>query len=468
MPGMTEREREVRTKRAELWEKMKPTVEKNGKGEPLTVEERKAYFDLDAELSPLDTELDDILKIRKREDSEREVADTRGVQTGEQVALDELEARAFDNYLRHGNDGLSREDRTLLIPQGEPGEVARGFETRAKALFEQRLNPLSTLPAAPAAGSTLAGEGGYLVPQGFWMNLQTAMKAYGGTAPLFRTITTSGGEPMPWPTTDPTAIVGSLLSENTQVSEVDFSFGQGMLSAWTFTSGLHLASIQIVNDSAFSVDEFIRTRVGEALGRARAQYAYSGSGSSQPLGVNTAINAKGSGSVGAGGYFALGTATAVQQIGVSSTATELASNSLSFGDILKMITYVDPAYRDNGNCTWVMNDSSLQAQRAVASTTGFPLWEPDVHTGGTSSGRIYHYPVVIDQNVANLTASTTSGPIFGSLDHAMVLRQVNQAGILRLVERYADFLQVGYIGYERWDARSNDLRAVTQAHASTT
>jgi hypothetical protein len=38
---------------------------------------------------------------------------------------------------------------------------------------------------------------------------------------------------MPWPTTDPTGIVGSLLSENTQVTEVDFSFGQGMLSAWT-------------------------------------------------------------------------------------------------------------------------------------------------------------------------------------------------------------------------------------------
>lgn len=468
MAGMTEREREVRTKRAELWEKMKPTVEKNGKGEALTVEERKAYFDLDAELKPLDKELDDILAIREREGADKDIADTRGAQSSEQKTLDEQESRAFENYLRHGNDGLTREDRALLIPQGEPGEVARGFESRAKALIEQRLNPLSTLPAAPAAGSTLAGEGGYLVPQGFWHNLQTAMKAYGGTAPLFRQVTTSGGEPMPWPTTDPTAIVGSLLSENTQVTEVDFSFGQGMLSAWTFTSGLHLASIQIVNDAAFSVDEFIRTRVGEALGRARALYAYSGTGSSQPLGVNTAINAKGAGSVGAGGWFPLTAATPVQQIGTSATATELVSGALAFADVLKMITYVDPAYRDAGNCAWVMNDTTLQAMRSVASTTGFPLWEPDIHTGGTSSGRLYHYPVTIDQNVASLTASTVSGPIFGALDHAMVLRQVNQAGILRLVERYADFLQVGFIGYERWDARSNDMRAVTQPKPAAT
>ena len=151
------------------------------------------------------------------------------------------------------------------------------------------------------------------------------------------------------------------------------------------------------------------------------------------------------------------------------SSTELAAGALAFDTVLKMITYVDPAYRDAGNCTWVMNDTTMQAMRSVASTTGFPLWQPEITVGGTAPGdRLYGYPVVIDQNVASLTASTTSGPIFGSLEHAMVLRQVNQAGILRLVERYADFLQVGFIGYERWDARSNDMRAVTQAHPAGT
>lgn len=453
MPGMTEQERAIQEQRAALWHEMEPTVSKLGKGERLTPEERKAYVDRDDELIVLDRALEDIRRAQDTERGKRDEADTRGVSTDEAHDQDERESRAFENYLRYGDQGLSAEDRALLTPQAA-GEV--------------RLNPLSTLPAAPAAGSTLAGEGGYMVPQGFWHNLQVALKAYGGTAPHFRQVTTAGGEPMPWPTTNPTAIVGSLLSENTQVSEVDFSFGQGMLSAWTFTSGLHLASIQIVNDSAFSVDQFIRERVGEALGRARAQYAYSGSGSSQPLGVSTAINAVGAGSVGGGGYFPLGTATAVDLIGVGTGSfTELNQNALSFASVLKMITYVDPAYRDAGNCSWYMNDASLQAQRSVASTTGFPLWQPDITVGGTSSGKLYGYPVVIDNNIASLTASTTAGPIFGALDHAMVLRQVNQAGIMRLVERYADFLQVGYIGYERWDSRSNDMRAVTQAHAST-
>lgn len=455
MAGMTETERRIKEARAALWANMSPTVEKLHSGETVTAEERKAYFERNTELSGLDEELRMLDVEKGRETAHTEQVESRGGSVGDaQDTREALESRAFETYLRGGNEALASlpsEARGLLIPRD-------GSETR--------LNPLSTLPVAPAAGSTLAGEGGYLVPQGFWHNLQIDMKAYGGTAPLFRQVKTSTGNPMPWPTMDPTGIVGSLLGENTQVTEVDFSFGQGMLSAYTYTSGLHLASIQIVNDAAFDVDGFVRDRVGEAIGRAQAAAVLSGTGSAQPLGLSTAIQARGAGSVGNGGYYALGTATNVTTLG--GTVTELAGNVLSFADVLKIVTFVDPAYRDAGNCQWIMNDSTMQNMRGVVDAMGHPLWQPSVQVGGTSADRLYGYPVKIDNNVGNLTASTTAGPIFGSLDHAMVLRTVDQAGLLRLVERYADFLQVGFIGYVRFDSRSNDLRAVTQVHASTT
>jgi hypothetical protein len=47
----------------------------------------------------------------------------------------------------------------------------------------------------------------------------------------------------------------------------------------------------------------------------------------------------------------------------------------------------------------------------------------------------------------------------------MVLRTVTEAGLLRLDQRYADQLQIGYIGYMRWDAKSNDLRAACTVKA---
>lgn len=39
---------------------------------------------------------------------------------------------------------------------------------------------------------------------------------------------------------------------------------------------------------------------------------------------------------------------------------------------------------------------------------------------------------------------------------------------MKLTERYADYLQVGYLGYLRADSRSNDLRAVVTVKPAAT
>src|SRR5215472_16840815 len=122
MAGLTERERVIRTERAELWSHMKPTVEKLGKGERLSVEERTEYRNRDEKLHELDEELRDNLSAQERIRDEKQDADTRGVSTDEAKSQDEREADAFRNYLRYGDAGLTHEDRALLIPQGKPGE----------------------------------------------------------------------------------------------------------------------------------------------------------------------------------------------------------------------------------------------------------------------------------------------------------------------------------------------------------
>jgi hypothetical protein len=50
----------------------------------------------------------------------------------------------------------------------------------------------------------------------------------------------------------------------------------------------------------------------------------------------------------------------------------------------------------------------------------------------------------------------------------MVQRNVRDTGVLRLTERYADFLAYGFIGYSRVDIRSNDLRAAVTVKAAAT
>jgi len=345
----------------------------------------------------------------------------------------------------------------------------------------------STAPndAGLAAGAT-GYDAGYMIPQGFWQNLQVAMKAYGGLSNDFRYVQTDNGAPMPWPTIDPTAVTGQWLAgENNQLSITEpYQFGQGMLNTWTLAVGPFLASLQLVEDSAFNVDNFVAERVGEALGRSIAAVAVSGSGSGQPLGIITALAAKsatgtvGTGTITAtGGYVNLATAAEVKTFG--GTPTELAGNLLSPQTIIAMIQSVDPAYRNDpdGNPTakFYMNDAQLAGMRSVTDQYGRPLLI-DVSNGKPPT--LYGYPCVVDNNLPNLAASTAGGPVFGNLQNSMVMRVVRNdarivanigpANMMRLTERYADYLAVGYLGYIRMDVRSNDLRAAVTVKPAAT
>jgi HK97 family phage major capsid protein len=365
----------------------------------------------------------------------------------------------------------------VTIPDA-PGYEASDDEERAFTSYLRRGVRAPELRAAgegsPPGSSTTAG--GYLVPPGWWQRLQIAKKAYGGIQNDFQLLETDTGQGMIWATNNPTAQVGSLLSENTQIGDVDYVFGQGVINAYMFTSGVNKVSFQLAQDSAFDLDSFIIQRSAEQLGRAEAQYAVSGTGSSQPQGLITVLAAGAStGTVGSaispvgGGYVSLQAAQKVQVLSRTpatsgnDSVSELAGNILSPYTVLAMIESVDPAYRMLG-AKFYLNDAQLQGMRAIVDGFGRPLY-PTLQGDAPS---LYGYPVVVDMNLPNLTLSTVGGPVFGYLPAAMVLRRVKGASILRLEERYADFLQVGFIGFERIDIRANDLRAAVTVKPAAT
>jgi HK97 family phage major capsid protein len=268
-----------------------------------------------------------------------------------------------------------------------------------------------------------------------------------------------------------------------------YQFGQGMLNAWTVVVGPFLASLQLIQDSGFDVDRFVAERIGEALGRSIAAISVSGTGSGQPLGIITALNAKGALSGASGGYYQLTAGTTVKTF-AAANPTELSGNLLAPTSLLGMIAGVDPAYYPTAK--WYMNAVQAWNLRSVVDSNGRPLinfangFDADAVTGpgaknwssNTPVARLFGFPVVIDNNIPNLTASTTGGPVFGALDHAMVYRVVrndarivadmNTGNMMRLTERYADLLAVGYLGYIRTDVRSNDLRAAATVKAAAT
>lgn len=427
----------------------------------LNESERTEFDAREAEFVSLTADIERMERHAARSAARTEVAETRGVSRDEHDSEEKRYEEAYVKWFRRGIGGLDAEQRTTL-------DSGHG---------------LNTAPGAPAAGS-VGYNGGYLVPQSYWHNLQIALKAYGGILERCNILQTDTGAPMPWPTVDPTGVVGSYITEQNQLgfggdsNSTDYQFGQGMLSAWTIVSGVILASLQLIEDSAFDVDSFVSDRIGEAIGRKVAAELHTGTGSSALLGVETALVAKGRGSgYGTGGIYKSGTATNFSATAGGSTFTlqggtsaqaKLANALIGWDDIEGMKITVDPAYRRSGRCIFVCNDATGAMLRTVTDAYGHPLWQPSVQVG--TPDMISGFPVLIDQNTSNVStsASTAGGLLFGDFHTGVVVRQVNGAHTMRLTERYADYLQVGYLGYVRMDARSNDLRAVSYYSTNAT
>lgn len=316
----------------------------------------------------------------------------------------------FTRAMCYGVDTLSTEERHKLA------------EMRANVSPEMR---------AQAAGTDTAG--GYTVPEGFQNEVVRSMQAYGPMLDpgITRELATASGNPLPWPTMDDTSNKGALLSENTQATEQDVTFGQKQLDAYMYTSKIVRMSLQLLQDSAFDMNSLIRDVFGERIGRIANEHLTTGTGTSQPNGILTASTL---------GNTAAGT------------------SAIDFDDVIDLVHGVDPAYRNMPSVRFMFHDNILQAIRKLKDSNGNYIWQPaDVRSGSPSN--ILGYPYVVNQDMTDTIATGNKTMLFGAFEK-YVVRRVQDFQMLRLQERYADYLQVGFIGFARLDGELVDTAAV--------
>jgi HK97 family phage major capsid protein len=313
---------------------------------------------------------------------------------------DERYADAFYSYLRHGMGGMDPESRSILQPYfGTSGE-------------------------SRAMGTTSVAVGGALIPQDFYRRLIEALKEIGGVRRSRATVVqTDSGAPMPIPLVDDTANVGAILAENTAVTEQDITFAQKTLGSFMYTSKLVRVSFQMLQDSAFDIESWLARALAMRLGRAiNAHFTTGTGGGTQPEGVVTGAQSYGTTAAGAGNV-----------------------TGVTYDNLVNLIHSVDPAYRENAE--WMFNDSTLKAIKQIKDSQNRPLWQQDMALGERPT--ILGYPYVINQDVAVMAASAKS-ILFGDFSYYLI-RDVQDIRLLRLDERYADFLQSGFLAFLRTD-----------------
>jgi HK97 family phage major capsid protein len=339
--------------------------------------------------------------------------------------LSEKEARrfsAFANFLRFGPGQLSSEERTALGSSAL--EVVRR-DFNAGGDIERR-----------AAQSDVTGNlGAYTVPQGFLAELQIAMKYYAGMLDVGpRIINTDSGNDLPMPTTDDTANKGRRLTENTVITNTAVPFGQKILKAYKYSSDLILMPRELLQDTGIDLEAELVSLLAVRIGRAYNLDFTSNSDGAGPSGI-------------------LVDAT----LGATSTAGK--SGLPQYNDLVNLKYSVNRAYRMGAK--WMMNDDTLADILKLVDNNGRPLILDYLTTlQEDEPDKILGQPVVINNDMPD--PGTNGSPavgnqcvLYGAWSNFWV-RIVKDFTLLRLIERYADFFQVGYVGFSRADARLVD------------
>lgn len=276
-----------------------------------------------------------------------------------------------------------------------------------------------------AMGTTSGAVGAYSVPDSAMQALEIAMLSFGGMRSVATVLRTDSGSALPFPTTNDSSNKGAILTENTQVSEVDPTFGQLVLDAYMYSSKSVLISLQLLQDSAVNVPEMIGRLLGERIGRIQNDHFTTGTGSGEPKGVVAAAT--------------------------DSTVTSSSATLFTYDDVLDLLHSVDPAYRVNGR--FMLPDAELKQLKKIkvlqysGDTTGAPLWQPGMAAGDPNT--IMGYPYVINQSMASGTGAKCL--LFGDFSKFLI-RDVREITILKLSERYADYHQAAFLAFARADS----------------
>jgi len=340
---------------------------------------------------------------------------------------DEAQYRAvFGRWAQHGMNELQPEDRSFLANLN--GNTA---------LNEARNQ-------ARAAGVGTGAGGGFLVPQGFRRDLVIVQKQFGGMLQVAEQIDTDTGAAIPWPTNDDTGNKGAILSENTQVTEQDLTLGQAQLGAYMYTSKLVRVSYQLLQDSAFNFEVFLRNRLGERLGRAENEHFTIGTGTGQPQGITV------------GGTVRVTLATG--------NTTGFSTTAVGYNALVDLFHSIDPAYR-NERTRWMLHDTTVKNIVKLVDTTGRPIWQLGMQAG--EPDMIFGRPITFNQDMP-VPAANAKTIAFGDFNAGYVIRLVTGVLSLRLTERYADFLQVGFLAFQRCDGMVQNAAAFSLLQQSAT
>lgn len=349
-------------------------------------------------------------KRKKADDETRAIAMQGWLRSQQGVSLKKSHIAAMQRC------GIQANCRELDIPLCRTEQVKKLRKLVREGGVDIEERALSTINSALGAST---------IPDGFISQLEVNMLHYSGILQVADMLRTDSGNDIYWPTADDTNNSGDIVGENSDVSATaDPAFAGVTFGAYKFRSKMVKVPYELLEDSAFDMVSFLSQALGERLGRAINTKCTTGTGASEPKGVVTAAT--------------LG-------------KTAASSTAIIVGELIELFHSVDIAYRTAA--TWMMSDPVAMQIRLLKDSQNRYYWVDNPSQGFA--------PTVLGRSVTINTAmdsALTTGKkvvLFGDFSKYKV-RMVRGTRLRRLVERYADYDQEGFIAFLRADGNLVD------------
>jgi HK97 family phage major capsid protein len=328
-------------------------------------------------------------------------------------------SRAFEKYIRRGYSRMTEEERSIL--ERRDVTVAGG------------------LPASPGTGPS----GATMIPQQFLTTMIDAQKLIGNIVSIVgKKVTDNNGAPIKVALSNDTGnTLTTLTAETSVITEQDPAFSGFVMQTDTVATMVKV-SRQELDDSYFNLEAWLRDKFALRYYRGLEYLITNGNGSN----------------------------VAALPAGATLGATAAAHTGPVYQDFVNAYASQDPAYIPNS--TWVMSSVTRAFIMGQVDLYGRPLFIPSPNSGMLD--QILGRPIVLNQalpSAVNPSSTVTAiGVLFGDFAAGYLLRTDGGISILRLDERFADQLEVGFIGYARLggaptDAGTHPLRTLVTPHS---
>lgn len=374
--------KELKEKRANYFTQLEE-LRKACDGRDMTAEERTKWDKLQLDYDGADVRC--IQEEKFNEIEKRQISDTPSVgearsETTESGVTADV---AFRSLLTNGVAGMSEEEKIVLR----------------------------------ATGTITGTDGSILVPKNLASKIEVALKAYGGMLSTSTIITTTNGGDLIMPTINDTTTKAKIVGEYAKSTTEKKTFGNLILKAFTYRTNIIPLSLELLQDSAFNLEELIARLLSDSFGRGLNEHLTIGTGVGQPKGIITAAHL--------------------------SEATP-AATAIKSDDLLDLMEGLDSSYETNAK--FMLNKKTLFALRKLKNSNGDYLLRD---TNGEFKASLCGIPYVINNDMPDIGAGNTS-ILYGDLSKYQI-RQVKGFNILRLNESLLENLAIGLFGYARFD-----------------